>query len=160
MNPLSDFVSLQPYFKVHPGKLEAFKAAFPAFVEKTATKEKNLFYAFTAKGDEIFCREAYTDAEGVLTHLENIGAMLAQALKIADLIRVEVHGPATELDKLKGLSRISIQRGSRSGWNESRSEGNQPADNRFRAAAIATARRIKRSGPARCAGVGCQGYRR
>ena len=33
MKPFSNFVSLHPYFKVHPGKLEAFKAGFPAFVE-------------------------------------------------------------------------------------------------------------------------------
>ncbi len=102
MNPLSNFVSLHPYFNVHLGKLEAFKAALPAFVEKTATEEKNLFYGFTINGDEIFCREGYIDAEGVLAHLDNVGALLAEALKIADLIRVELHGPAKELDKLKG----------------------------------------------------------
>jgi quinol monooxygenase YgiN len=55
MNPLSKFVSLLPYFKVHPGKLETVKAAFPRFVEKTAAEEKNLFYEFTGNGDEIFC---------------------------------------------------------------------------------------------------------
>jgi len=102
MNPLSNFVSLHPSFNVHPGKLEAFKAALTAFVEKTATEEKNLFYGFAIKGDKIFCREGYTDAEGVLAHLDNVGALLAEALKIADLIRVELHGPARELDKLKG----------------------------------------------------------
>src|SRR2546430_7988177 len=32
----ANFVSLHPYFKVHPGKLEAFKAGLSAFVEKTA----------------------------------------------------------------------------------------------------------------------------
>jgi quinol monooxygenase YgiN len=101
MKPLSNFVSLHPYFKVHPGKLEAFKAGFPAFVEKTAKEEKNLFYEFTVNGDEVFCREGYADAEGLLAHLENVGALLAEALKIADLIRLEVHGPAGELDKLK-----------------------------------------------------------
>ena len=101
MKALSNFVSLHPYFKVHPGKLEVFKAGFPAFVEKTASEEKNLFYEFTVNGDEVFCREAYTDAEGLLAHLENIGALLAEALKIADLIRIEVHGPAAEIEKLK-----------------------------------------------------------
>jgi quinol monooxygenase YgiN len=101
MTPISNFVSLHPYFKVHPGKLEAFKAGFPAFVEKTAKEEKNLFYEFTVNGDEVFCREAYVDAAGLLAHLENIGALLAEALKIADLIRLEVHGPAAELDKLR-----------------------------------------------------------
>jgi quinol monooxygenase YgiN len=101
MKPLSHFVSLHPYFKAHPGKLETLKAAFPAFIEKTAREEKNLFYGFTINGDEIFCREGYTDAEGVLDHLENVGALLAAALKMADLTRVEVHGPAKELEKLR-----------------------------------------------------------
>ena len=102
MNALSNFVSLHPYFKVHPGKLEAFRAALPAFIEKTKSEEKNLFYGFTIKGEEIFCREGYTDAEGVLAHLDNVGALLAEAMKIADLTRVELHGPANELDKLRG----------------------------------------------------------
>jgi len=101
MKALSGFVSLHPYFRVHPGKLETFTAGFPAFVEKTASEEKNLFYEFTVNGYEVFCREGYTDADGLLAHLENIGALLAEALKIADLIRLEVHGPAVELDKLK-----------------------------------------------------------
>jgi hypothetical protein len=98
----SSFVSLHPYFKAHPGKIAQFKAAMPAFVAKTAGEAKNLYYGFTVNGDEVFCREGYTDAEGVLTHLENVGALLAEALKIADLIRLELHGPAAELDKLKG----------------------------------------------------------
>jgi quinol monooxygenase YgiN len=102
MEPLSNFVSLHPYFKVHPGKIEAFKSGFGAFVEKTASEEKNLFYEFTVNDDEVFCREGYRDAAGLLAHLENVGTLLAEALKVADLIRVEVHGPASELDKLRG----------------------------------------------------------
>ena len=102
MEALSDFVSLHPYFKVHPGKLAAIKASLPAFIDKTASEEKNLFYGFTINGDEVFCREGYTDAEGVLAHFDNVGGLLAEALKIADLLRVELHGPAEELDKLRG----------------------------------------------------------
>ncbi len=101
MKPPPNFVSLHPYFKAHPGKLEAFRAGLPAFRAKTAAEEKNLFYDFTVNGDEIFCREGYDGAEALLTHLENIGALLAEALKIADLTRLEVHGPAGELDKLR-----------------------------------------------------------
>jgi len=101
MSRLTTFVSLHPYFKVHPGKLEAFTAGFAAFVEKTKSEPKNLFYEFSVNGDEVFCREGYADAEGLLTHLDNVGPLLAEALKIADLIRLEVHGPAAELDKLK-----------------------------------------------------------
>jgi quinol monooxygenase YgiN len=101
MSSLSGFVSLHPYFKVHPGKLEAFKAGFAAFVEKTKSEPKNLFYEFSVNGDEIFCREGYADAAGLVTHLDNVGALLADALKVADLVRLEVHGPAAELEKLK-----------------------------------------------------------
>jgi hypothetical protein len=101
MSALSNFVSLHPYFKVHAGKLDVVKAGLPRFVEKTATEKKNLFYGFTVNGDEIFCREGYTDAEGVLAHLDNVGALLAEMLTMADLTRVEVHGPAVELNKLK-----------------------------------------------------------
>jgi quinol monooxygenase YgiN len=101
MNNNRNFVSLHPYFKVHPGELEKFKAALPAFVERTSSETKNLFYDFTIDGDEVFCREAYVDAEGLLAHLRNVDAMLKEAMKIADLTRIEVHGPADELKKLK-----------------------------------------------------------
>jgi quinol monooxygenase YgiN len=96
-----NFVSLHPYFRAHPGKLEAVKLAFSEFIEKTATEKDNLFYGFTVNGDEILCREAYGSAEGLLVHLENVAAPLSQMLKFADLVRVEVHGPAQELEKLK-----------------------------------------------------------
>jgi quinol monooxygenase YgiN len=102
MSALSNFVSIHPYFKVHPGKLETAKAGLPRFVENTSLEKKNLFYGFTVNGDEIFCREGYTDAEGVLAHLENVGALIAELLTMADLTRFEVHGPAAELEKLKG----------------------------------------------------------
>ena len=97
----SNFVSLHPYFKIHPGKLDAIKALLPQCVVKTATEKGNLFYEFTMNGDELFCREAYENAEGLLAHLGNVGALLAELRTIADLTRVEVHGPAAELDKLK-----------------------------------------------------------
>ena len=97
----SKFVSLHPYFKVHPGKIEEIKKSLPQFVQKTATESGNLFYEFTMNGDELFCREAYENAEGLLAHLDNVGALLAETLKIADLTRLEVHGPAAELEKLK-----------------------------------------------------------
>jgi quinol monooxygenase YgiN len=51
-----NFVSLHPYFKVHPGKLDAVKAAFPRFVKKTAAETENLFYGFTVNGDEILVK--------------------------------------------------------------------------------------------------------
>jgi hypothetical protein len=96
-----NFVSLHPYFKAHPGKLGGVKSVLRQFVDKTATEKDNLFYGFSINGDEIFCREGYGSAEGLLAHLENVAPVLAEMLKVADVIRVEVHGPANELEKLK-----------------------------------------------------------
>ena len=94
-------VSIHPYFKAHPGKLEEIKALLPEFVKKAATEEKILQYAFTLQGDEIFCRESYRDADGVLVHLSNVGDLLNKMLTMADLVRLELHGPAAELEALK-----------------------------------------------------------
>jgi hypothetical protein len=97
----ANFVSLHPYFKVHPGKLDAAKVMLRQFIEKTATEKENLFYGFSINGDEIFCREAYESANGLLAHLDNVGALLTEMLKLADLAKLEVHGSAKELEKLK-----------------------------------------------------------
>ena len=101
MNRLSRFVTLHPYFRVPADKLELLKAILPEFVAKTRHETGNLFYEFTVNGDEVFCREGYVNAEALLAHLENVAAMLAAALTMAELIRIEVHGPAAELEKLK-----------------------------------------------------------
>jgi quinol monooxygenase YgiN len=97
----ANVVSLHPYFKVHAGKLDAFKALLREFVARARTESACLHYDFTINGDEVFCRELYTGAAGALAHLENVGAQLQEALKISDLIRLELHGPAAELDQLR-----------------------------------------------------------
>jgi len=74
----------------------------PGFVAKTQGESKNLFYEFTINRDEVFCREGYVNAEPLLAYLENVGARLAEALKIACLIRIEIHRAAAELEKLRG----------------------------------------------------------
>ncbi|MDA7948174.1 MAG: hypothetical protein MPJ78_11945 [Hyphomicrobiaceae bacterium] len=94
-------VTLVPYFKVHEGKLQQFKDGCAAFIEKTSTEPACVHYAFSFNGDEAHCREGYDHAEGVLAHLDNVGELLQQALQIADITRLEVHGPADELEKLK-----------------------------------------------------------
>ena len=94
-------VSLHPYFKVNPGQLDSALALLPQFVAKTASEPAMLYYEFTRNGDEIFCREAYTDAAGTLAHLENVGALLQEMLRHSTLLRLEVHGPAEELEKLR-----------------------------------------------------------
>jgi hypothetical protein len=93
--------TLVPYFKVHDGKLDAFRELCERFVEKSSEEPKCLFYGFSFDGDEAHCREGYQDADGILFHLDNIGALLGEALKIADLTRLEVHAPEEEVAKLR-----------------------------------------------------------
>jgi len=94
-------VSLHPYFKAHAGQREACHALLPAFVEKTSPDTECLYYGFTTRDDEIFCREAYTCAAAALAHLQTVGPLLEEMLKIADLTRLEIHGPEAELAMMK-----------------------------------------------------------
>lgn len=101
MTTIDTCCTLAPYFKIHEGQLTAFKEGCTAFVEKTRTEPKCQFYNFSFNGNEAHCREGYADAEAVLFHLENVGALLQEALKISDLIRLEVHAPEAQLALLR-----------------------------------------------------------
>jgi quinol monooxygenase YgiN len=93
--------TIVPYFKVPGDKLGEFKALCEKFVEKSHTEPKCLYYGFSFDGDQAHCREGYQDADGLLVHLENVGALLDQALQIAELTRLEIHGTEVELAKLR-----------------------------------------------------------
>ena len=93
--------TLVPYFKIADDQLAAFKAIGERFVAKTRTETGCVHYAFSFAGQEAHCREGYDDAAGMLAHLENVGALLQEVLKISEITRLEVHGPAAELAKLR-----------------------------------------------------------
>ena len=93
--------SLVPYFEVAEGKLDAFKALGPKFVKLTRREPGCLYYAFSFSGQIAHCREGYKNAAAVLAHLGNVDAVLKEALSIAKITRLEVHGPADQLDKLR-----------------------------------------------------------
>jgi hypothetical protein len=98
----ANLVTIHPYFKSHPGKGEQVECLLKKFVEQTRGEPLCLFYEFTTLDDQVFCREGYAGAAGVLQHLENVGAILGEMLTIADLTRLEFHGPAEEIDQLRG----------------------------------------------------------
>lgn len=93
--------TLVPYFEVAEGRLDDFRACIPDFVERTAREAGCVHYAFSFDGHAAHCREGYDDAAAVLAHLENVGPVLARALQCAKLVRLEVHGPAAEIDRLR-----------------------------------------------------------
>src|SRR6202022_2794413 len=95
-------VSIHPYFKVPDGKLDAFKEFCEQFVAATVKEPRCLYYGFSFHGNEAHCREGYEDAEGLLSHLANVGSLLEGVLKISEITRLEVHGMEEELAKLRG----------------------------------------------------------
>lgn len=102
--------TIVPYFRVHEGRLEDFRGLCERFVETTSNEPKCLYYGFSFDGDQAHCREGYEDAAGVLEHVKNVGALLEEALTIADLTRFEIHGPAEELAKLREpLAQLNAQ---------------------------------------------------
>lgn len=96
---------LYPYFTMKDSEKfkEIWKDAYPSTVA-AAGVEKTAMYAFAFEGETTaFCREAYGDAEGVLLHLKNVDAPLNAVLDpaVAELASLELHGPASEIEKLK-----------------------------------------------------------
>lgn len=102
MFKLDTCCTLVPYFEVPEENLAAFKALGPQFVDKTRNEAGCMHYAFSFNGNSAHCREGYANAEAVLAHLQNVGELLGEALKIAKIVRLEVHAPAQEIEKLRG----------------------------------------------------------
>lgn len=94
-------VSTKPYFEIPERHMETFLAFCEKFIEKTANEPKCLHYIFSFDGNRGHCQESYVDAEGVLAHLANIDELNRQAMHLATIFRYEVHGPQSELAKLR-----------------------------------------------------------
>lgn len=102
--------TIVPYFKIHAGRLAEFKAVSARCVEQTRPESGCLYYGFSFDGDNAHCREGYENAEALLAHVQNIGPLLGELLQLADLTRVEIHGPEQELAKIRdALSDIKAQ---------------------------------------------------
>lgn len=101
MTTLDRAVSIHPYWKIREEKFDEFKRLSERFLAAASTEPGCLYYGFSFNEADAFCREAYDSAEGVLEHLSNVGPLLAEALTIAQITRLEIHGPEEELAKLR-----------------------------------------------------------
>jgi len=96
---------LYPYFKLKLPE-EFRKIWYDAFPDTKANQlaEKSHQYAFSfePEQDVASCRESYGDAEGILLHLKNVSSPLKAVLNgQSEMLRLEVHAPASEIDKLR-----------------------------------------------------------
>ena len=78
-----------------------FLAGVEDFQHLTRQEEKVKYYGFCMYGSKAICREGYDCAEGFMEHLQNVDGPLKTAMECADIERVEVHGPASEVNKLR-----------------------------------------------------------
>jgi len=78
-----------------------FLAGVQNFQTLTKNEEKVRYYGFCLSGAKAICREGYDCAEGFLEHLKNVDEPLKAAMEVADIDRIEVHGPAMEVEKLR-----------------------------------------------------------
>lgn len=92
--------TIHPYFRVHDGKLVEFKTICQRLSDITSSEPGCVFYSFTFMGSDAHCREGYIDANAILVHLENVQDLLGDMLAISDRLRLEIHGPCEELEKL------------------------------------------------------------
>jgi quinol monooxygenase YgiN len=93
--------TIAPYFKVAKGRLPDFQKLCERFIEKTRPETGCLYYGFSFNGDTVHCREGYADAASLMLHVKSVAPLIEEALKMAEITRVEVHGPEEELAKLR-----------------------------------------------------------
>ena len=94
-------------FKIHPGKVEDFKAWSEQCKESVRTKDTGtLRYDWYMNEDESECvvLETYSSSEAVLEHSANLGELMGAGLALGDLTG-EVFGEASQelKDALAGL---------------------------------------------------------
>ncbi len=94
-------VSIHPYYKVNPENYQAFKQLADDLIETTRGEMGCLYYGFSFAENEVHCREAYKNAETLLAHLDNVADLSQRALSISEITRLEIHGPALEISKLR-----------------------------------------------------------
>jgi len=86
---------------VHDGKLTEFKGLTERFLERASKEAGCLYYGFSFDGNLAHCREGYADAESLLLHLRNVENLKPEMMSLSDVVRVEVHGAASEVAKLR-----------------------------------------------------------
>jgi hypothetical protein len=94
--------TIVPYFDVPADYMATFKAECVKFVELTRKEPGCLYYGFSFNGNIAHCREGYVDGDAALAHVANVGAPLGELLKHVKMTRLEIHGPESELAKLRG----------------------------------------------------------
>jgi len=95
------FVSVQQSFTVTDW--DKARPILDSLMEQVSKEAGNIYYGFAVCGETLYCRDAYASAKGVLAHLDNVRAGMAElnASGVVTLDRTDVHGPMSQLALLK-----------------------------------------------------------
>jgi hypothetical protein len=80
-----------------------WRSAFPAIkANQRAEKSHHYAFSFEPTSDVASCRGSFADAKSVLRHMKNVDRPFRAGLDgPSELLRLEVHAPASEIEKLK-----------------------------------------------------------
>ena len=96
-------LSIKPTFTV--SDWSKAKPIMDEFVRRTQAEPGCIYYGWTIdrSAGKLFCREAYFNADDVLSHLENVGSLVEELVAdgVATLDRIELHGPRMQLERCK-----------------------------------------------------------
>jgi hypothetical protein len=101
----------RPIFQDSRRQARAFHNVVPAICREDHSRaEVSLLWVEFRRRFGSLPRVGYKDAAGLLAHLENVADLLRELFKIDDITRLEVHGPAQEIEQLrKPLADLSPQ---------------------------------------------------
>ena len=91
-------IQLTAIFRIHPGKLEAFRelaGKCVAAVKKNEPQALKYDWFYTADQTECRVRETYADPDAVFAHMANVGPYLGELLSMTDFSG-EVYGNPPE----------------------------------------------------------------
>ena len=101
---MSAVVTVIGYFDIPTGNADPFRANCEAMLALRDKEPGHLATAYSFDKDTTATsREDYENAEAVIRHMELGRHIYESTTGLVDITRVEVHGPAAELEKLDAL---------------------------------------------------------
>lgn len=91
-------ITLIPVFEVKPGRLEDFKAAAAAIIERTSQEPDTLRYDqfLSADGARMINIEVFKDADAFVYHNRNVADLVPALFDAGPLVHLEVIGEPSE----------------------------------------------------------------
>lgn len=102
MPRLSQFITIQALFRVHPGSREIVDRLLGELDRRASDQPMVLFHEASFHSDDLALRIAFPSAVSLLDHLASTSDGFERLLSETDLIRMEVHGPEADLSQLRG----------------------------------------------------------